>query len=101
VDEATKSVWVAGRQIALTPSQLQLARLFADNPGTVLSRDEILLALYPDEFREGVVPDVQDSRVDTVVKRLRERVEPQDGPPVYILTVRGHGYKLRDPAHPD
>jgi DNA-binding winged helix-turn-helix (wHTH) protein len=93
VDENTASVWAAGKQVTnLTRLEFELAKLFYDHPGQVLTRDDILIHLYPDEFR-----DAENSRIDTLVRRLRAKVEPFPGQPRYILTVRGHGYKLRPP----
>jgi DNA-binding winged helix-turn-helix (wHTH) protein len=102
VDEATASVRVAGKQITtLTPLEFTLVSLFYQHPGEVQSRDDILKALYPDEFKAGVVPNLQDNRVDTTIKRLRSKVEPMPADPRYILTVRGRGYKLRAPSDSD
>jgi DNA-binding winged helix-turn-helix (wHTH) protein len=102
VDEATVSVRVAGTRISgLTNLEFALVSQLYEHPGEVLSREDILKALYPDEFKEGVVPNVQDNRVDTIVKRLRAKVEPTPPDPRYILTVRGRGYKLKAPPDKD
>lgn len=104
LDAKTASVWVAGQQVSdLTPLEWTLAELLQKHRGEVVSRDTILMALYPDEFRDGREPSLQDNRVDTLIRRLRSKVEPVPGTPRYIRTVRGHGYKLSsrsDPSEP-
>lgn len=95
VDEKARVVWVAGKPISnLTPLEFSLVQLLHKHRDQVQSRDNILMALYPDEFREGCVPDIQDNRVDTLIRRLRTKVEPVPGQPRYVRTVHGHGYKL-------
>jgi DNA-binding response OmpR family regulator len=61
----------------------------------VCTREEIMAALYPAETLD---PDKAgaDNRVDSLVRRLRKAIEPAPGHPRYLLTLRGHGYKLVD-----
>lgn len=101
VDEETALVWVAGQQISnLSPLEFRLAGLLHQHRDQVQSRDAILMALYPDEFEDGEMPNIQDNRVDTLIRRLRGKVEPVPGEPRYIRTVRGHGYKLASRSDP-
>lgn len=66
-----------------------------ENRGRVCSRDELAQHLYPEDMTlEG--DGVTDTRLDAVVKRVRKRVEPVPGKPRYIVTVRGHGFRLAD-----
>ncbi len=93
VDETTATVWVGGRQIlGLTPLEFRLAKLLADHRGEVLNRDQILEGLYPED--QNPYQAAQDNRVDTLIRRLRLKIEPAPGKPRYLLTVHGHGYKL-------
>jgi DNA-binding winged helix-turn-helix (wHTH) protein len=102
VDDGTASVWVTGKQITgLTPLEFSLVKLLYENRGQVQSRDDILLALHPEDFETGHTPEVQDSSVDSLVRRLRKKVEPVPSKPRYILTVRGHGYSLASPSEPE
>lgn len=65
-----------------------LAYLFR-REGQVCERDEALAYLYPDEEGSG-----EDNRIDNLVKRIRQRIEPTPKRPIYLLTVHGKGYKL-------
>jgi DNA-binding response OmpR family regulator len=61
---------------------------FADHPGMVLSRDQLLERVWGYEY-------LGDSRlVDAHVRRLRVKIETQPDEPTMIVTVRGMGYRL-------
>lgn len=79
----------------LTASEFKLLVFFYNHLGHVCSRDEILMYLYPEEMNDPEV-GAQDNRIDTLVKRLREKIEPVPQKPRYLVTVRGRGYKLID-----
>lgn len=92
LDEGAAVVWVEGRRIAdLSPLEFELLRLLYRRRGQVCTRDEIVTTLYPDE--RGAV---SNDRIDSLVRHLREAIEPVAGNPRYLLTVRGQGYKLVD-----
>jgi len=95
LDKRFGRVWVEGKAIGeeLTPLELTLLCHLYDRCGEVCTRDEIINALYPDEAIDPKTA-VQDSRVDTLIGRLREKIEPNRNRPRYIITVRGRGYKL-------
>jgi DNA-binding response OmpR family regulator len=74
--------------VALTKTEYQLLVEFADHPGMVLSRDQLLERVWGYEY-------LGDSRlVDAHVRRLRVKVETQPEEPTMIVTVRGMGYRL-------
>jgi DNA-binding response OmpR family regulator len=77
-----------GMEVALTKTEYQLLVEFADHPGMVLSRDQLLERVWGYEY-------LGDSRlVDAHVRRLRVKVETQPDEPTMIVTVRGMGYRL-------
>jgi DNA-binding response OmpR family regulator len=78
----------AGKEISLTKTEFRLLCEFADHPGSVLSRDQLLERVWGYEY-------LGDSRlVDAHVRRLRVKIEDQPDEPMIILTVRGLGYRL-------
>jgi len=77
-----------GRLVPLTPQEFSLVYLLASNPGIVFSREELLARIWDN----GVF--VTDRGVDTLVKRLRRKVEADPTQPTRIITVRGAGYKF-------
>ncbi len=84
IDREGMEVRRAGRQVALTPTEMRLLLEFSSAPGTVLSRDKLLERVW--EYGWG-----GDTRVvDVHVQRLRTKIG-QDR----IETVRGFGYKLK------
>lgn len=88
---------VEGKPIAseLTKTELTLLSYLYEKRGQVCDREELLRVVYPDEVRkpEDVWYDRQyDRQLDTVVRRLRDKIEPDRDHPRYILTVRDRGY---------
>jgi len=96
IDRQRRIVWVDGRKIAgLAPLEYKLIEYLEGKRGQVCSRDELAQYLYPEDMSlEGA--GVTDTRIDSVVKRLRRRIEPNPRKPRYIVTVRGHGLRLAD-----
>ncbi|MFB5663576.1 response regulator transcription factor [Alteribacillus sp. HJP-4] len=85
-------VYVNESQLELTPKEFELLLYLANNKGRVLTRDQLLNAVWNYEF-------VGDTRiVDVHISHLREKIEPNTKKPVYIKTVRGLGYKFEEPA---
>ena len=72
----------------LTTQEAALLRLFAENPGRVLARPEILRRVWPPDA------DVTPRTIDNFVLRLRRMVEPDAGAPRHIVSVRGTGYRF-------
>ncbi|MBL7489313.1 response regulator transcription factor [Frankia sp. AgB1.9] len=88
LDEATHSVTRAGQPVELAPTEYRLLRYLLVNPNRVLSREQILDAVWSGDYRGGATV------VDQYVSYLRRKLAPY-GPPL-IHTQRGFGYALRD-----
>ncbi|ALA54367.1 response regulator transcription factor [Shouchella clausii] len=85
-------VYVKKELLTLTPKEFELLVYLADHKGRVLTRDQLLNAVWNYEF-------VGDTRiVDVHISHLRDKIEPNSKKPVYIKTIRGLGYKLEEPA---
>lgn len=83
--------YVQGKLLELTPKEFELLAYMATNRGRVLSRDQLLNAVWNYDF-------VGDSRiVDVHVSHLRDKIEQDPRQPIYIKTVRGIGYKFEGP----
>ncbi|OIJ18275.1 DNA-binding response regulator [Anaerobacillus alkalidiazotrophicus] len=84
-------VYYQGNQLELTPKEFELLLYLSNNKGRVLTRDQLLNAVWNYEF-------VGDTRiVDVHISHLREKIEPNTKKPIYIKTIRGLGYKLEEP----
>ena len=76
-----------GQRIKLTQVEYNIVKMFMDNPGKALSREEILDAVWGrDYFGEVKIVDVN-------MRRLRIKIEDDPQEPTYITTVWGYGYK--------
>ena len=76
-----------GNRIRLTQVEYAIMKLFMQNPGRALSREDILAAVWGTEY-EGEL-----KIVDVNIRRLRLKVEDDATTPTYITTVWGFGYK--------
>ncbi len=74
-------------RIKLTQVEYSVMKLFMDNPGKALSREEILEAVWGRDYYGEV------KIVDVNIRRLRIKVEDDPTNPTYITTVWGYGYK--------
>ncbi len=81
---------VAGRPVELTGTEFQLLAALARQPGRILTRSQLLDAVH------GVAFESYERAIDTHIKNLRRKIEPNPREPRYILTVYGVGYKLAD-----
>ncbi len=76
-----------GARVKLTQVEYSIVKLFMENPGRALSREEILDAVWgKDYFGELKIVDVN-------IRRLRIKIEDNAQKPVYVNTVWGYGYK--------
>lgn len=89
VDAASGEVWVNRVPVLLSPKERILFDFLYRNAGQVCSKQQIAEVVWP-EYRA----EVYDYQVESLVKRLREKLEPDPRNPVLIITVRGQGYKL-------
>ena len=76
-----------GQRVKLTQVEYSVMKLFMDNPGKALSREEILEAVWGRDYYGEV------KIVDVNIRRLRIKVEDDPTSPTYITTVWGYGYK--------
>lgn len=76
-----------GNRIRLTQVEYAIVKLFMQNPGRALSREEILSVVWGREY-EGDL-----KIVDVNIRRLRIKLEDNPNLPIYVTTVWGYGYK--------
>ncbi|MFD1929597.1 response regulator transcription factor [Sporosarcina siberiensis] len=82
-------VLLYGARIKLTKYEFSLLHYFMQNPNIVLSREQLMLQIYP--YGEHTV---MERTIDAHIKKLREKVENHPSKPERIQTVRGMGYKF-------
>ena len=81
---------IAGRQVELTPTEFQLLATMAAQPGRIFTRSQLLDAVH------GVAFESYERAIDTHVKNIRRKLEPDPREPRYVLTVYGVGYRFAD-----
>jgi len=94
LDKARRAVRIHGRELSppLSVAQYRLLELLVDAGGRVIGREEIVHTVWPDAMEEGV----SEQAIDALVRRLRERLAELDPSHEYIVTVRGHGFRLNN-----
>ena len=91
LDPATRRVWRGDTEVALSAKEFALLETFMRRPGQVLSRYQLLEHAWDYEYEN------RSNVIDVYVRYLREKVDRPFGVES-IETVRGAGYRLREPA---
>ena len=76
-----------GERLKLTQIEYLLMKLFMENPGKAMSREDILTAVWGNDFKGEL------KTVDVNIRRLRIKIEADPTEPEYLTTVWGYGYK--------
>ena len=90
IDPARRHVRLDDKAIDLTALEFELLHLLASRRGLVFSREMLLERVWKNDRH------VTERSVDTLVKRVRHKIEPDPDNPRYILTVWGAGYKFAE-----
>lgn len=89
VDLMHRRVSLKGVEVALTPTEYDMLRIFAQNAGRVLTHNQLLRQVWGGGYEDGM----HLLRVN--ISNLRRKIEPDPARPQYILTEPGVGYRLR------
>jgi two-component system, OmpR family, response regulator RegX3 len=90
IDFSRREVRAEGRLVVLPLKEYELLGVMARKPGRVFERDDLLCRIWGDDFYG------EEKTLDVHIRRLRAKIEPDPANPVYLLTVRGVGYKLAE-----
>lgn len=77
-----------GKEHSLSPKEQQILKLFLENPGKVISRDEIIDRIWGDDYFPS------PKTIDNFIVKLRNKIEDNPKNPQHIITLHGAGYKL-------
>ncbi len=96
LDIPSRRMWIKGVEIepSLSLPQYRLLELLYAHSGEVCSREAVVNAVWPDAQGDGV----SEQSIDALVRRLRDRLGEADADHQYIVTVRGMGFRLDNPA---
>jgi len=95
LDPSRRGVRVRGTSVDVTRQEFNLLYVLASNPGIVFTRERLLSRVWQEQAF------VTGRSVDTLVKRLRKKIEIDPADPKLILTVWGDGYKFADSRSED
>jgi hypothetical protein len=92
IDLDSRRVFVNGVEVspALSLPQYRLLELLYQNRGRVCTREEVVAHVWPEVVGDGV----SEQAIDALVRRLRDRLSEIDPDYQYIVTVRGHGFRI-------
>jgi DNA-binding response OmpR family regulator len=92
VDSGARRVWVGEKEVdpPLSAPQFRFLELLYERAGKVVTRDDIVPAVWPEDEIAGV----SEQAIDALVRRLRDRLAELDANHQYVATVRGHGFRL-------
>ncbi len=90
IDLARHRVRVKDLEVELTATEFELLAVMARQPGRVFTRAQLLDAIH------GVSFESFERAIDSHVKNLRRKIEPNPQEPVYLIMVYGVGYKLAE-----
>ena len=90
IEPARRQARLGEKDIELTAHEFELLYLLAANRGIVFSREALVQRVWGEDTHITV------RSVDTLVKRLRRKLETDQADPKFILTVWGSGYKFAD-----
>ena len=91
VDTASGSVTITGKPIEnLTALEYKLMLLLFQNRDRLIDKYQIVTSVWGESY----IDEVDDARIEKLISRLRQKLEPDPANPRYLTTVRGRGYKL-------
>ena len=88
LDNGRREAWFGNDKLDLTPTEFDLLKTFMENPGYAFTRDELI------EQGLGYTYAGMGRTLDSHIKNMRRKIEPDHNHPTYIQTVYGIGYKL-------
>src|SRR5262249_4892950 len=92
LDLDKRAATIRGRAVALTRQEFEMLQLLVSNPGTVFTREALVARIWPGDTY------VTERTVDSVISRLRKKIELDIEDPRLIVTAWGVGYRFMDDA---
>ncbi len=95
LEKRSRRVWIGDIELLppLSVSQYQLLELLYDNPDRVVTRAELIQAVWGQDDAVGI----SEQALDALVRRLRDRLAAINSAHQFLITVRGHGLRLDNP----
>ncbi|KTE90433.1 two-component system response regulator [Desulfitobacterium hafniense] len=87
LDTAANKLLKNNQEVELTPTEYSLLKMFMENPGKALRREEMLNGIWGEDYFGDT------KTLDVYIRRLREKIEDNPSDPRYIKTIWGSGYR--------
>jgi DNA-binding winged helix-turn-helix (wHTH) protein len=96
LDREARRVFVGDVEVdpPLSLPQYRLLEMLYNHAGGICTRDTVVETVWPEAMGDGV----SEQAIDALVRRLRDRLNEIDPANQYIITVRGHGFRLENPT---
>ncbi len=96
LEKRSRRVWIGDKEVVppLSVSQFRLLEMLYEHQGRVVARQDLIADVWG--RRQAV--EVSEQALDALVRRLRDRLASVDPTHAFIVTVRGHGLRLDNPA---
>ncbi len=92
VNELSGEAYAHGRSLDLAPKEVAFLTLLFEHPGVICERDQIAITVWPEYGGR-----IGSYNIESLVSRLRRKLEDAGASPGLIVTVRGRGYRLSIP----
>jgi pSer/pThr/pTyr-binding forkhead associated (FHA) protein len=95
LNKDARRVFIGQQEVVppLSLPQYRLLELLFEARGAVCTREQVIEAVWPEAVGEGV----SEQAIDALIRRLRDRLAEVDPSCQYVVTVRGHGFRLDNP----
>lgn len=95
LETLSRRVWVGMEEVLppLSVPQFRLLQILVENPGKVVPRQDLVVAIWGSGEAQGV----SEQALDALIRRLRDRLAAIEPDYNYLVTVRGHGLRLDNP----
>ncbi len=91
VDAASGQVLVNGAPVeTLTALEYKLIQLLFQNRDKIVDKYQIVTHVWGESY----IDEVDDARIEKLISRLRQKIEPDPASPTFLTTIRGRGYRL-------
>jgi DNA-binding winged helix-turn-helix (wHTH) protein len=97
IDKKARRIWIGEKELIppLSVSQYELLICLYEHQGSVVTREDVVEAVWKNEKAIGVT----EQALDALVRRLRDRLKKIDPTHEYIVTIRGVGFKLENDSY--
>jgi hypothetical protein len=98
VSRSPRMAQIDGQRVeTLTELEFEMLCYLYEHRGQVCTKDELIENVYRQQY-DRMTGGVTDAALQTLISRLREKIEPDRGRPRYVVTIRGEGYKFVEPG---